>query len=175
MMNHIIEVTDEQVDYGIFMGQRIYQQNRKCGYKDMGEHARQNPQKVNFIGFTGETIVADNLGVQRPQVEKGLDNGYDFEVDEWKIQLKTTETPYLILFPREFIRMRSEYNINNTPIIFSVLRMDYKRLLTRENMFVRVYYCTFEEFNKQKKVRNFGYGSRYVLPIGKMHKGIIPE
>lgn len=153
-----LNITDEQVNYGIEIGDKIMENKRNAGYKDRGGHAKKEPTKSNHMGFIGETIVADYLGCERPKViEDELDDGYDLKKAGQEIEVKSTETPYLILFPKDFER--------KTPDMYSVVRMDFDGVVGGGVREVEYFSISREEVEEGYEMRNFGYGPRVVYDL----------
>jgi len=153
-----LRATRDQVDHGIDLGMRIQELRREQGFRDKGGHAKSNKDKVSCLGFIGETVYADIYDLERPQlIEEGLDEGHDFEKGGHTIQVKTTETPYLILFPDNYR--------NKEPDMYAVIKAEWDGLVDFSNPEMQMVHITRGQVEQQAEVKDFGYGDRVVVDL----------
>lgn len=158
MNSEEITATEEQIKYGIDLGLKIQKDKKENGFQDKGGNARQNADKVSCMGYVGETIYADYYDLDRPElIEGGLDKGFDFEKDGKTVQMKTTETPYLILFKDNYDEKK--------PDVYAVIRADWDGLKSFDQKKVELVHLTREEVEENHEIKDFGYGDRIVVDL----------
>lgn len=146
----VVEIGEEQRRYAEELAEEIRSDKVESGFEDKGGHARKNPERSAQLGYLGETIFADWHGIERPELLEGsLDDGEDFMLGGNSVQVKTTETSYLILFP-EHVRE------NDGVDAYSVVRIKEGRAWLYGGV-------SRERFVEESRVKDFGYGERLVM------------
>ena len=100
-----IRVTEEQKAYASDMVAR-YNFGRR-GYGD-------GNQKEQLTGIIGQTVLADVLGLDRPNGAGGFDNGVDFVINGRKVDIKTMSrtVPVRDHYVHNFIGYQMRYNVD---------------------------------------------------------------
>jgi len=142
-----VEITEEQKQYSKDLAKKIYKDNQSMN--DKGGHAKKNPEKINHVGFLGETIYADLHDLDRPELIEGdVDQGYDFKKDGDTIDVKTSDKGKdLIIFPSNKNQLADR--------LVQIYIDDDTAQITMD--------VTREEFLENHGWRDFGYGKRLYL------------
>lgn len=113
-----------------------------------------DPEKERFIGWLGEVVLKDALGLARPRVEAFGDQGHDLILNGRRINLKTTD----FFGQRLKLMVRAGYDHKVADYyLLSVLNRDHTRLMV-------IGYISTMSFMEKKQVGNFGYFDTEYLP-----------
>ena len=100
-----VNVTNEQKNYAQDM---VDKQNfGKRGYGD-------GNKKEQLTGIIGQTVLADLLGLPRPDGKNGFDNGFDFVINGKKADIKTMSrtVPVKDHYVHNFIGYQKNYTVD---------------------------------------------------------------
>jgi len=154
-----LDVTKEQVEYGKDLACRVFEARR--GNRNIGEHAQEKPQEIPVRGFIGETVAADLYGKERPVLLGSVDEGYDFEVNGFKVDVKSTWWGYGLCLPKEY-RFKE---VND-----GFLLVNFNRGFTK----ARVQgFVTQEYFKENHVIRNWGWNDTMFLSLSKFKEGAV--
>jgi len=149
-------ISEEQKEYALKLSQAIYNDKIQNGFKDraviLKKLGKNTSKLIEFIGFLGETIFADNFNLNRPVLfSNSVDEGFDFKINKLQIELKvslpTRKKPHLIIY-KEHLKKPSNY---------FVLMQYFK------TYFIVIGGISKEDFKEKKYVRDFGYGDRFCV------------
>lgn len=78
---YIVDLNDDQIHYAEAMVAASRQYNRSQGFNGNGDK--------KFIGYLGEIVFCDIMGIDRPEVSHVDDQGLDFSIEGKVIDIKT--------------------------------------------------------------------------------------
>ncbi|KGG81215.1 hypothetical protein Y919_01525 [Caloranaerobacter azorensis H53214] len=99
------KVTDEQIKYAKDLV-------HSCNFGQRGRGDGNREQQ--FVGILGQTVVADLLNLERPKGGEGFDGGYDIEINNKKVDIKTMgrTVPMQEHYVHNFIGYQAKYNVD---------------------------------------------------------------
>ncbi len=100
-----LRVNDEQKKYVTNILKNVNLGNRGIGDGNYDEQ---------FVGFLGQVVFADYIGVSRPDGSGGFDDGVDFIINNKKVDLKTMgrTVPVRDYFVHNFIGYQKDYDVD---------------------------------------------------------------
>ena len=148
-------ITEEQVHAAKKLSKEIWEDKHEGNFKDK---ACADTHEIGVTGYLGEIIYADFYNLDRPRLLKGrVDEGHDFIVGGYKVQVKTTTHQkfplYLILFPEH---AKSQVDID----YYALMRINLEEM--KADIVTEV---TRKEFKQNCFKKDFGYGTRYCYCI----------
>lgn len=160
-----VPITEEQKEYSEYMGKKIKEdkEDDENGYTP--NYMGNTGEEVNYLGVLGETIIADLLNKERPQLlENDVDDGYDFIIQGSKVDVKTTDYQgsdvCLTLYPYEM----GEKDVER----FLHVRLDLENDVAELLMNIE-----YNEFVKRNTTRDFGYGKRLTIALDEAEDDIL--
>ena len=152
-----LPISDDQIKYAKQFAEKNGQKMNNFGlgnYKSF----KGSKEEESFIGFLGETVVCDYIGIDRPEFypDKVDDDGFDIEHDSITVDVKTArenkEGYHLIATPKRFNSVKYDR--------ITFLQIDKKHKLIRVSIDM-----SKDKFSEVSKNKNFGYGDRYAIKV----------
>lgn len=161
-----VPITEEQMQYSHKVGMDIKEDKASDKNDYTPNYMNKDGDEVNFTGVLGEVIIADLLNKERPKLrEDQVDEGYDFIIQEDKIDVKTTDYPdredvFLIVYPFDM----GEKDVEGYLMINIDTDQEVAELLMQ---------ISYKEFVKRNKTRDLGYGKRLTIQVQEAEDDIL--
>lgn len=161
-----VPITEEQVGYSEYMGKKIKEDKASDKNDYTPNYMNKDGDEVNFTGVLGEVVVADLLDKDRPELQEDeVDDGYDFIIQDEKIDVKTTDYPdredvFLIVYPFDM----GEKDVEG----YLMINIDTDQMVAEMLMQV-----SYEEFVARNTTRDLGYGKRLTIQVQEAEDDIL--
>jgi len=156
-----ITFTNEEIKKAVEFVDNVTKDKLKHNVYDAKFDKNNTSYSVNLMGRLGEMAAAKVLNVKTDdEIKPAGDDGFDLELDDKKIQVKTSTTSELIF---------NRLNLFSTDYAILVKLLGDKKNPHIDSSYYVMGYISKSDFIKNHYRKNYGYGDRYVVGLSNLN------